>query len=234
MFGYTNCPTFQAHIPAKQSSASAVPVVYLTFDGTGDALRTFTRPVSAYPFTVAIRVRPAEPSLGAAWELDDRSASDVYYGVVLRDSAILTRLAARNTTSQNTDDTSTAIGGAWHSFVAVFASDTSRTLYIDTNAGIATNTTSVTFNGLVDTFVVGASDRTSTIQNEMEGDIRDVRVWSRALSSTEASAFANEETVSSTNLELWWKIDEGTGNPQDSSGNSNHATTLGDPVWGSE
>lgn len=216
--------------PMSEAGGSAV--VSLSFDGTGDYVQYLNKPVTNYPFTFAVRIKDVS-AIGQLIELSDGDQTTVYYTTLNRDDAPITRLTARNTTSQNTDETSTDSGdGEWHSVVAVFEDATTRTLYVDDNAGIATNTTSVTFNGNVSHFTVGSAFRASAASNTITGKLRDVRVWSRALTAQEATDFYNESFVPSTNLELWWKFDEGSGTTvSDASGNERNGSISGNPTW---
>lgn len=216
--------------PLGEAGGSAV--VSLSFDGTGDYVLYTNKPVTAYPFTFAIRIKDVS-AIGQLIELSDGDKADIYYTTLNRDDTPITRLTARNITAQNTDETSTDSGdGDWHTVVAVFTDETTRTLYVDDNAGIATNTSSVTFNGNVSHFVVGSAFRSSVASNTITGKLRDVRVWSRALTAQEAADFYNEIYVSNTSLQLWWKFDEGSGTSvADSSGNSRTGTINGNPAW---
>lgn len=215
-------------------AAASIPVTYLSFDGSGDYVQIASGVVTAYPFTLAVRLKDIS-AIGQLTELSFASQTDVYYTTLNRADPAITRLTARNTTAQNTDETGTNTNdGNWHTVVAVFENATTRTLYVDSKTGIADNTTSVLFNGGVSHFTVGSTFRSSTIANTITGKLRDVRIYSRALSSSEASVFYSEGTVSSSNLELWWKLDEGTGTTAtDSSGNGRNGSITG-ATWGSE
>jgi len=64
------------------------------------------------------------------------------------------------------------------------------------------------------------------------GSIDDVRVYSRVLNNTEISNLYHHIEPSNTNLQGWWKLDEGTGaSAADSSGKGNAGTLQGTPTW---
>lgn len=67
------------------------------------------------------------------------------------------------------------------------------------------------------------------------GNIDDVRVYSRALSSAEITTLSTGGDPSSTNLGAQWKFDEGTGTTaSDSSGNSNTGTVASSSTWSTD
>lgn len=81
------------------------------------------------------------------------------------------------------------------------------------------------------TFRVG---RMVSDPNYFEGKICQVRVWKRVLESAEiAWNFRHPEAVyDTTDMILWWKIDEGSGTViNDFSSSSNDGTTTNDPLW---
>lgn len=85
-----------------------------------------------------------------------------------------------------------------------------------------------------DYVVVGAgSDSGGTANNFANTRIDDVRFYERAISAAEMTSLYNNGNVwpytdiSSTSLKYWYKLDESSGNPQDSSGNAIHLTNTG-------
>lgn len=232
---YTNPCDTRFFVKGKQPQQS-VPVTYLSFDGTGDiAYLPSVDPVGNYPFTMAVRFRVTGAGVGTVMEFSDASEADEYFRALQRDDALLNRYQARTTGSSiSTDDTSiNTADGAWHTYVIVATDTTTRAFYID-GTSITPVAGTVAYGGVYDRVNVGASFVSNAIANEFTGDIRDFRMWSRSLSGSEATDFHNEATVSSTNLQIWWKFDEGTGTTaNDSSGNGRDGTIDG-ATWGSE
>ena len=66
------------------------------------------------------------------------------------------------------------------------------------------------------------------------GTMDDIRVYNRALTQNEITQLLIEGQGANipTGLVGWWKFDQGSGTmAADSSGNSNHGTLIGEPVW---
>jgi len=64
-----------------------------------------------------------------------------------------------------------------------------------------------------------------------KGIVGEVRIYNRALDTTEIQALYNEQAVTGS-LRGYWKLDEGSGTKAyDSSGNGNNGTLVNGPVW---
>ena len=88
-----------------------------------------------------------------------------------------------NNFSASVGDPTSLVSGTWYHVVAVFASDSSRKIYVNGNAG-TTNTTSATLAFTPDAFAIGASVR-NIADNYYTGAIDDVRLYNRALSAAD-------------------------------------------------
>ncbi len=137
-----------------------------------------------------------------------------------------------NTSVETVNSTASYNDGNWHDVTATLSS-AGQFLYIDGQlvASNASNTTDQGFSGYwrigYDNLTSWPSIPTSFFFN---GNIDDVRVYSRVLSSAEVTALYNEYNpgiqVASTQSGLvgWWKM---LGNPKDSSPYGNNGTVTG-------
>tara|TARA_Y100001973_G_scaffold79220_1_gene116430 strand:+ start:1049 stop:2578 length:1530 start_codon:yes stop_codon:yes gene_type:complete len=232
--GVDNAPTVQA---------DAIGTGYASFIASGDDYIDCGDAVSGisdYPFTVAGWFRAESVGTdGYLFSISDLSESDVYYGVYVRKTAGEgeLRIVARNTTTQEVD---TGVADefnddTWHHFAAVYTNATDMKLYTD---GIyrVQQTTSVTFNSGTDSFAIGIRKTSGGLDKEFQGDIKNVGIWSGALTQPQIQSIMEKtysELTSSekTNLTSWWGLDTetgtdgqaGTGGVKDEHG-SNHGT----------
>lgn len=65
---------------------------------------------------------------------------------------------------------------------------------------------------------------------KLTGYLKDIHYYGRALTDTEIKSYFAGVQLATTNLIGWWKMDEGTGNAADSSGNS-LTGTITDAKW---
>ena len=86
-------------------------------------------------------------------------------------------------------------------------------------------------------FEIGARTHTTGILEDFVGDIDDVRVYNRTITSTEVLALYNSgqvtrQTVSQSGLAGWWTFDEATSTiAHDFSGQNNAGTLISSPTW---
>ena len=143
----------------------------------------------SYPFTLSIWVRPSISKDVALFGISHPSNSAQYKFIRRRaDNAF--SIAARDTgTNVSTDSKSTNYpNGSWYHVVGVFASATSRELYVN-GVSVATSSTSVVLSG--ETVVsLGRLRATDSVLN-MQGDADEASIWNRALSSNEVSEIYN-------------------------------------------
>lgn len=122
----------------------------------------------------------------------------------------------------------------WYGAVAVFTSDTLRTIYafdpISATVLIASDTGSRNFDAVdMDRFVIGRQYRQEPGW-DMTGGIKNAALWSVALSEAQVERYLSGVQAGSIlpgDLEGWWKGDETSGNMLDSSGNSRTLTQVG-------
>lgn len=136
--------------------------------------------------------------------------------------------------------TTAIVANTWTHYIVEKASGTS-TIYINAVADGATSTsTPNTINAdaitTVGAFATKPTPPTSP-GDFLTGDVDELRCYERALSSSERTGLynyglnVNNGDISSANLVAQYKFDESSGNPQDSSGNSNNLTAVNTPTF---
>ena len=126
------------------------------------------------------------------------SVSGTIWGITIEDGSF-----------DHADTTTTFSTGTWYHIVAVFTSSTDRKIYVNGNATPeGTNTTDLTPNT---TYMerTRIADRANTVNEGTQyfnGKIADVRVYDRAISTSEISDLYNFTHVSS-GLVGWWLLD---------------------------
>ena len=121
--------------------------------------------------------------------------------------------------------------GVWHHACAVFASSTSRSIYLDGTNKI-TNTTSITpSSGSITGTRIGDSDADC-----FDGDLAEVAIWNAALSDAEvASLFVSNGVgvyptdVKVANLVAYWPV-LGSSSPEPDDVGSNDLTLFNSPA----
>lgn len=133
-------------------------------------------------------------------------------------------------------DPITAYEGTWIHVAATYdglEANASFNLYINGVDSDTTDTGAGVYAGMTNTAtkISMGADLEGT-GNFMDGMIAQVKVWSAELTPAQIVADYNGEYIS-TNLVAWYPINEGTGNPVDSSGNGHNSTAnLADWVTG--
>jgi hypothetical protein len=88
--------------------------------------------------------------------------------------------------------------------------------------------TGLYFAGSSNPFVLGANVYTGGYEGFMNGNLDDVLVYSRALSSAEVATLATDTSEPSVGLLAAWRFDEGSGTTVlDESGNGHTVTLTG-------
>ncbi len=131
--------------------------------------------------------------------------------------------------------TKTVNDGKWHHIAVVFASDNSRSVYVDGIQDGATFTSNSAFP-TIDRAAIGV-DWDTVPAAYFLGKIDDVRVYSRPLSSAEIFALYKSgqvtvKIVSNSSLAGYWSFNEGVGSQAgDFSGNNNIGTLQSGAFW---
>jgi hypothetical protein len=159
-----------------------------TFNGTNDALRATSTPVTAAPLTIA------------CWFNQTTSAAQLLMSVGVNGGIDRFQMFTNGPGSQAVAATANQSGttgqsvvagaptsGQWHHAASVFASTTSRTAYWNGTAGTP-NTTSITPAG-IDSIVIGSRYNT-TLGAYFGGSIAEVAIWNAALSDEEIASMS--------------------------------------------
>jgi hypothetical protein len=140
------------------------------------------RIIANYPFTMSVWLKATNcVSPPAVVNLADSGSDNSYYGIDVTSAGVV-RLVAKNTNTRNLNGVPIN-DGQWHHVVAVYVSSNSRELYVDGDLK-GTSTIPSTFNINSDRWSFGRWGDSSP-GNYLNGSIDEVRLWNRALNSTE-------------------------------------------------
>jgi hypothetical protein len=179
-----------------------------------------TTPVTAVPLTMACWFYPTDGTtyqqLMGLHKRSDNGSSN-FSGFFLEFNGQSTDYISATTGAGAAASTANSTAGAtlnaWNHGCAVYASATSRTIYLN-GGNSATNTASRVPSG-VDSIAVGHS-YWSTRANFLNGRLADAAIWNVALSATEAEALARGVSplrIRPGNLVAYWPI-FGTASPE--------------------
>lgn len=125
-----------------------------------------------------------------------------------------------------TADAQAVYEGRWHQVAVTYDGSEASTgiiLYVDGEV-VASTGADNGYSGTHDsTQVYETGSRSAGTLNFLDGNIGELSFYTDVLTPAEILADYND-THESGSLEAWWKIDELTGNPADSSGNGHNAT----------
>ena len=156
-----------------------------------NSLFCITTPIAGYPFSLMGWFRVPDVSLQLSLmglvSFSSGSRCDVKFAGNTTDSATAT---AESVDSGTAVTTSPMIPGTWHHLLAVFASDTKRTIYLDGgNAGVNTDLVSVS---ALDFFYFGNIADTNLV------DIAEVAIVQAEISAEQAAGFVKRVPVFAT------------------------------------
>jgi len=158
------------------------------FNGTNDALRATSAPVTAAPLTIACWFNQTASAAGLLVSIGVNGGGDrlqIFTNGPL--SQAVAAGAIQGGTSGQSVLTGVPTAGEWNHAAGVFTSATSRTAYWNGAAGTP-NTTSATPSG-VNSVVIGARYNT-TLGAYFSGSIAEVAIWNAALTAEEIASLS--------------------------------------------
>ncbi len=187
--GKGNDGTITGAITRKTSSG----LYHLDFDGSDNRVENDVHIIDAYPFTLSgwINISSAQSGVGVMLALVNLSSDFTYYAIQISSVNFYGSLVARNTTTFQTDG-AVDLSDSYHFISGVFASATSRKLYVD-GVEVAEGTDSVTYDSInVDRFSIGRLGRASPFGYVL-GQIGLVHAHSIGLTATQHLDIYNQE-----------------------------------------
>jgi hypothetical protein len=157
----------------------------LGFDGTDDAVGAGVQLVAGYPFTLSAWVNTTDTT-GTIFSLYDTGVAT--YQEIGIDSGNASADSVTSGSGASALSASTVNNGAWHHVVGVFASATSRAIYVDGRLE-TTNTSSVTFGSGIDSWSIGIRESS----NPIEAQIDDVRIYNYELTAAQIRKIKNDD-----------------------------------------
>ncbi len=170
--------------------------------GTNDyAENTGTPPVTTYPFTVSLwykRDDSGAPNIRSLFTIGQSGADNNFFSVLANSTGgAVARVKGASTTSSATSS-NTVLDANWHHICAIFASDTSRTVYHDGDtANEGTNSTSNTPSAAT---MLRLASHMDGVQ-DFPGRLAYVGVWDSVLSESSAVALAGGSVPTSVDAE---------------------------------
>lgn len=176
---------------AAYQGTSPGPAWHLTNASTGTITVDSFTPLAAAPMTLAVQVYFSASSAGGDYGFVTRGLGDTDYFELFMPSGG-SSVAARTRGSTIADSASSAAGtnSAWHNCAAVYASTTSRRVYLDGTLGSA-ETTSVTVSGTLNRLSVLSMKRSADTVNVCSTDVyaKWVAVWDEALTQAQLDTY---------------------------------------------
>ena len=136
--------------------------------------------------------------------------------------------------------------GLWHHIVATWdysqGEDGIAAIYVDSvKATVGTSYRAKTADNSTDRLYLGKAEAYEA-QNYFDGNIDQVAIWNKALSALEVAALYNSSNgisatansgdyMSSSNLQAYWSIDEGSGTTINDISTKNTAGTISGATW---
>lgn len=162
----------------------------ISFSGSLQSYYSASTPVTAVPLTIACWMNKPSATTGAFVAGIMRNAGALWYGFYLyaTNTGKVSASAANNNVFAEAQSTTSYSANTWHHVCGVFASNTSRTIYLD-GAGSATNTTSLTPT-LIDIVTIAAARKSGNVDNYLNGSLAEVAIWNAALTEPEAKSLS--------------------------------------------
>lgn len=212
------------------------------FDGADDSVQFSSALLSATPISISCWFNANNVTAGhTIFSLADKDVSNHYFRMAAQGNAGGDPLRCDTSGgigSQGFADTTTGYSAStWHHAACVFASDNSRSSYIDGGSKATESTSGVAVSGEDSTWIGGRAWDLST--QPMYGQVTECAVWSSALTDAEVLLLASSRVkrlplqIQPENLVMYLPMDDeadGTSTDTDTftdmSGNGNNATGV--------
>ncbi len=199
----------------------------LTFNGTSSYLENTTQVVSNFPFSISAWVKTTASSTQTVAGIFVSGSSNQHYRITISGTGMPT-IEASNTTNRTAASTTAINDGEWHHVVGVFASSTSRTLYVD-GVSKATSATAATFTASINRFAVGRNSN-SAPGSYFNGNIDEVSLWNVALGLAEVTTVYNSGSPSviagTAGLVSSWRLGDGSSDDLDAGTIADQSASL--------
>ena len=159
-------------------------------DASSQGLYVSSAAVTAVPFTMALWINTDDVTINPVMmSLVNASDDQKYFSLEFRgaEAGDYVAAVARESTRYQTNSTAGLTANTWHHVCGVFASTTSRTIYLD-GGNSATGTDSITPTGINRTSV-GYLARYSPVAY-FSGMLAEAAIWNDALTSSEVMSLA--------------------------------------------
>ena len=216
----------------------------ISFDGSDDFLENTdfdtTLIQDAYTMSAWVKVGSlsAHSAIIGMYSLD-AADDDTYYLRVNSDGTI--RSQQRGTGNKFLATSGDIHSAGWTHIATTWTKGDLMHVYVNGSVTSHSSTDSQDLNDGVDGIRIGSKDRGGSPTNQFTGLINDVAIWSVELDQTAITALYNsgkpmDVTNSySSNLQAYWKMEEGTGTTvADSSSNSYTLTLTNGPTWSTD
>lgn len=156
------------------------------FDGIDDViLNTTTSPVTAVPFTISCWFNADTLSGGNLVNISNTTGGDGFRLVSLSTGGIRASSVV-GTVGSSSDTTNTISTGTWNHTVGVYASNTSRTAYLN-NTAATTNTTS-SIPTSISRINIGSRRNSSINDSFFDGKLAELGIWDVVLTTDELTS----------------------------------------------
>jgi len=162
---------------------------------SGHYIHTATLPVTTTPFTICGWGKSGDDTVTQGFVTIGRTATEEYCGIRFRGNIsgdpIYASCIVGGSTTGAAISTTGYVAGQWHLVCGIFASTTSRTVYLDGGSS-ATETTSVdpTSENIL---TIGRTSNSSV--PTFSGDIAEVTIWDVALTASDAAAMWGSKCI---------------------------------------
>lgn len=221
--------------PASSNWANILKTYCLNFDGTSDYVvvphnAAYNAFAVGSNFTINFWVNPDNPATANRRPVSKESAGTLQGWRFLHNpftGAVAWQVGNGTTVNTSPSGTISASSG-WHMVTGVYDNTNSLLrLYVD-GSQVSTGT-AITVTGTITNAIdlaFGTNSSSPGGATDYDGRIANVAMWSRALGDSEISTlYTTPNSVSSTNLVGWWKLnDNSTTTATDSSSNANNGT----------